>query len=388
MYDFLQPHNVRDWLQNSKNKGMSLGLDNTRKALDLLGRPDREMKCLHVAGSNGKGSTCAQIAAALLVNGYAVGLFTSPHIARVEERIRINGKPISPNCFDQALRKIHDLELDLTFFEITFLASLVACKEEKMEFMILETGLGGRLDATRAAEVIGCLITSISLEHSAILGDTIEQVASEKAAIARIGIPILIKDPGQESIRNAMLREAPHAQFVEIHGTIRNQAKSLAKEFLELLGLQYTSTDVRWPARMQQLDMEPNILLDAAHNPSGMRQAVGEIIPRLPEKWCLLFGSSPQTNMEEFLHPIRQMITQKPPQKILLTKPQHGRYPGVENLPLEGTWFPTPEKAIEFAQKMDVDLILVTGSLYLCGNVLQILGFDSDDDLSLLAQPS
>ena len=78
----------------------------------------------------------------------------------------------------------------------------------------------------------------------------------------------------------------------------------------------------------------------------------------------------------------------KPPQKILLTKPQHGRYPGVENLPLEGTWFSTPEKAIEFAQKMDVDLILVTGSLYLCGNILQILGFDSDDDLSLLAQPS
>ena len=77
-----------------------------------------------------------------------------------------------------------------------------------MEFMILETGLGGRLDATRAAEVIGCLITSISLEHSDILGDTIEKVASEKAAIARIGIPILIKDPGQESIRNAMLREA------------------------------------------------------------------------------------------------------------------------------------------------------------------------------------
>ena len=103
---------------------MSLGLDNTRKALDLLGRPDREMKCLHVAGSNGKGSTCAQIAASLLANGYAVGLFTSPHIARVEERIRINGKPILPNCFDRALRKIHDLEMDLTFFEITFLAAL------------------------------------------------------------------------------------------------------------------------------------------------------------------------------------------------------------------------------------------------------------------------
>ena len=100
-----QPNNVRDWLQNSRNKGMSLGLDNTRKALDLLGRPDREMKCVHVAGSNGKGSTCAQIAASLLVNGYAVGLFTSPHIARVEERIRINGKPISPERFDQALRK-------------------------------------------------------------------------------------------------------------------------------------------------------------------------------------------------------------------------------------------------------------------------------------------
>ena len=383
-----QPNHVRDWLQSSRNKGMSLGLDNTRKALDLLGRPDREMKCLHIVGSNGKGSTCAQIAASLLTNGNSVGLFTSPHIARVEERIRINGKPISPTHFDRALRKIRDLELNLTFFEITFLASLVACKEANMEFMILETGLGGRLDATRTAEVIGCLITSISLEHSDILGDTIEKVASEKAAIARSGVPILIKDPGQESIRKSMLIEAPHAQFVEVHGTIKDQAKSLAKEFLTSLGLPYTPTDVRWPARMQQLNVEPIILLDAAHNPSGMRQAVKEFIPQLPEKWCLIFGSSPQTNMGSFLHPLKRMIEQNPPQKILLTKPQNGRYPGVEDLPIEGTWFSTPEKAIEFAQKMDVDLILVTGSLYLCGNILQILGFDSDEDLSLLAQPS
>ena len=112
--------------------------------------------------------------------GFKVGLFSSPHLAKIEERVRINGKSIDSKKFDDALVKVKSLDIELTFFEITFLVSLIVCSEENVRYMILETGLGGRLDATRSAEVIGCLVTSVSLEHSDILGDTLELVAKEK----------------------------------------------------------------------------------------------------------------------------------------------------------------------------------------------------------------
>ena len=137
------------------------------------------MDCIHVAGSNGKGSACAQLVAGLVRAGYKVGLFSSPHLIKIEERVRIDGKSISAEDFDKALITVKNLEIELTFFEITYLVSLIACRDAGVSIMVLETGLGGRLDATRSAQVVGCLVTSISLEHSDILGDTIEKVAKE-----------------------------------------------------------------------------------------------------------------------------------------------------------------------------------------------------------------
>ena len=134
---------------------------------------------------------------------------------RVEERIRVNGKSISLDDFDKALTSVNEIGIQLTFFEITYLASLIACRDAGCSIMVLETGLGGRLDATRSADVVGCLVTSVSLEHSEILGDTLEQVAKEKAAIWRSGVPMLIRDPGSAKIRNAMREEAITAQFYQ-----------------------------------------------------------------------------------------------------------------------------------------------------------------------------
>ena len=170
----------REWLEASKNKGISLGLDRVNAALEALGRPDKSMDCIHVAGSNGKGSACAHIVAGLVRAGYKVGLFSSPHLIQIEERVRVDGKSISSEEFDNALEHVKDLGHDLTFFEITYLVSLIACRDAGVAIMVLETGLGGRLDATRSADVVGCLVTSISLEHSDILGDT---MAAQKYAM-------------------------------------------------------------------------------------------------------------------------------------------------------------------------------------------------------------
>ena len=369
---------IRDWLFASKNMGMSLGLDRVNEALQALGRPDKEMDCIHVAGSNGKGSACAQLVAGLVRAGYKVGFFSSPHLIRVEERIRVNGKSISSEDFDKALTSVNEIGIQLTFFEITYLASLIACRDAGCSIMVLETGLGGRLDATRSADVVGCLVTSVSLEHSEILGDTLEQVAKEKAAIWRSGVPMLIRDPGSAKIRNAMREEAITAQFYQPEeSNFMDEAGDLAERLCALLGYSFSRRKINWPARMQMIESQPKILLEAAHNPSGMIRVIPEIIDVLPRRWSLLFGTSPQRHMDEFLRPLHALIQIHPPVEIITTEPQKGRYPGV-NQPMVGkTHIQNPVEAIQEFQK-ETDLILVIGSLYLCGNILEFLGLSVD----------
>ncbi len=368
----------REWLFGSKSKGMSLGLSRVNAALEALGRPDKKMDCIHVAGSNGKGSACAQLVAGLVRAGYRVGLFSSPHLISIEERVRVNGKAISSQDFDEALRQVKALEMELTFFEITYLVSLIACKDAGVSIMVLETGLGGRLDATRSADVIGCLVTSVSLEHSDILGDTIEQVAKEKAAIWRPGVPMLIRDPGSAKVRNAMREEAISARFYSPeNSSFMEEAGDLAEMLCAMIGYSFVRRPIFWPARMQYIEGEQNYLLEAAHNPSGMRRAIPEIASILPENWSLLFGTSPQQEMQDFLEPLFELIRAHPPVEIITTEPQNGRYPGVKE-PIKGiTHISDPVTALK-AFEGDADLIVVIGSLYLCGNILAHLGYNAD----------
>ena len=369
---------LREWLFAAKSKGMTLGLTRVNDALEALGRPDRDMDCIHVAGSNGKGSACAQLVAGLVRAGYKVGLFSSPHLISVEERVRIDGKSITAEQFDKSLRKVLQLEADLSFFEITYLVSLLACKEAGASIMILETGLGGRLDATRTADVVGCLVTSISLEHSDILGDTIEKVAKEKAAIWRPGVPMLIRDPGSARIRNAMREEAITARFyLPEKSTFMDEAADLAEMLCAMIGYSFVRRPIVWPARMQYIEGKQNYLLEAAHNPSGMLRAIPEILEILPKRWSLLFGTSPQQDMNAFLAPLIELIIAKPPVEIITTEPQGGRYPGVKE-PIQGVkHIENPSTAIDSFSEGS-DLILVTGSLYLCGNILSALGLNVD----------
>lgn len=374
----MSENSVRGWLYASKSKGMSLGLSRVNAALEALGRPDKQMDCIHVAGSNGKGSACAQLVAGLVRAGYRVGLFSSPHLVRIEERVRVDGKAISEEEFDDALNQVKALNCELTFFEITYLTSLIACRDAGVSIMVLETGLGGRLDATRSADVVACLVTSVSLEHSDILGDTIEKVAREKAAIWRPGVPMLIRDPGSAKVRNAMRDEAISARFYSPEAsTFMNEAADLAEMLCAIIGYSFVRRPISWPARMQYIEGEQNYLLEAAHNPSGMRRAVPEIAALLPERWSLLLGTSPQQEMDEFLAPIFTLIENNPPQEIITTEPQNGRYPGVAE-PIKGIQhIENPDIAIQSFTEEN-DLIVVTGSLYLCGNILSYLGLNAD----------
>ena len=374
----MSENSVREWLYASKSKGMSLGLSRVNAALEAIGRPDKQMDCIHVAGSNGKGSACAQLVAGLVRAGYRVGLFSSPHLVRIEERVRVDGRAISEEKFDDALKQVKELNCELTFFEITYLASLIACRDAGVSIMVLETGLGGRLDATRSADVVACLVTSVSLEHSDILGDTIEKIAREKAAIWRPGVPMLIRDPGSAKVRNAMRDEAISARFYSPEpSTFMDEAADLAEMLCSLVGYSFVRRPISWPARMQYIEGEQNYLLEAAHNPSGMRRAVPEIAALLPERWSLLIGTSPQQEMDQFLAPIFALVEKHPPLEIITTEPQNGRYPGVVE-PIKGIQhIENPDIAIQSFTEEN-DLIVVTGSLYLCGNILSYLGLNAD----------
>ncbi len=188
---------------------MKLGLDNIRSLLEGLGNPQNAYKCIHVAGTNGKGSVSAMLAAALQANGYKVGLYTSPHLVDFRERIKVNGVMISRDDVQHFLAKIWNTveELNATFFEVTTALAFDHFKHEHVDIAIIETGLGGRLDATNVLEhPIATVVTSISLEHTQFLGDTLELIAYEKAGILKHRSPAIVSV--EESLHHVFIDRA------------------------------------------------------------------------------------------------------------------------------------------------------------------------------------
>ena len=187
----------------SKNKP-----ENTKELICRIGHPERKMKVVHVAGTNGKGSVCAFLSTMLAAGGKRCGLFTSPHLVKINERFQINNIPVSDEIFLRAYDKVMKIVKEMqddgfyhpAYFELLFAIGMVIFEEEGVEYLVLETGLGGRLDATNIVEhPIVTVITSISLDHTEILGDTIEEIAGEKAGIIKQGVPVVYDETGRKS---------------------------------------------------------------------------------------------------------------------------------------------------------------------------------------------
>ncbi len=420
---------VRSWLEATKHLGMALGLTNTANAVEALCLPTSSLTTVHVAGSNGKGTACAMLCTALSNQGISNLLFSSPHLVRIEERIRINGVPIQSDVMDRALERVRlatlEHDITVTFFEVTFLAALVVASEAEVEVLVLETGLGGRLDATRVSNADVCMLTSISLEHTDILGTHQTDIAREKAAIARAGRPLIVRTPEHKDVLETIIECARNAGMEHLEESIgpaelvlvdiptgtsfRDESKLLVNAiwpYLDVVNAQLEpdTSNCVWPARMQFIKSQqlskPHVLLDGAHNPSGLKRAVQELCLR-PEiqsgNWVLLFGTSPQVDLEDTLSYVLDLCTSNPPVEIILSEPQGGRYPAVPVAELKPWFSPlgshlsthsNPRSAVEHAQDAyDQSTLLVSiGSLYMQGNVLTSLGIDSNDDLSFVAK--
>jgi dihydrofolate synthase/folylpolyglutamate synthase len=308
------------WLYGLQRFGIKLGLENIRRLIAALARNGdfqiaaggleaaAPWKIIHVAGTNGKGSVCAMIDSILRAGDYRTGLFTSPHLVTFRERIRVGGEMISEEAVAAGLSRIRELVADWdphpTFFEIATALALRHFYEAKLDIAVLETGLGGRLDATNAVQANVSVITPIDLDHQKWLGDSLEKIASEKAGIIKAKGPVVsaVQRPEAEKVirKRAAECEAP-LQFVNesydksavgLPGAHQKQNAAVAISAIRAAGIGVADSaiaralaQVEWPARFQRWDKRT--ILDGAHNPAAARV--------LAETWREIFGDQRAT---------------------------------------------------------------------------------------------
>ncbi|MBL8955463.1 MAG: bifunctional folylpolyglutamate synthase/dihydrofolate synthase [Myxococcaceae bacterium] len=306
-----------------------------REALQLIKNPQTHYPAVHVAGTNGKGSTCAFAAACLRAQGYRVGLYTSPHLHRVNERIQINGEPIRDGALAEGVERLRAAippSLDLTYFEFGTVLALQHFAEERVDVAVLETGMGGRLDATTAARAEVTAITPVSFDHQEYLGFTLPAIAFEKAGIIRPNVPVVVgrQEPEafeviEKAAQNAGarifrlgrdfdfepeagakytyrgMRTRVTGLYPGLRGPHQVQNAAVALACLELLedrGLEISRENARaglagteWPGRLEEFPGSPRVVLDGAHNPQGadtLVKALDAVYPGRPVH--LVFG--------------------------------------------------------------------------------------------------
>lgn len=284
-------HPELDWLYTTQMFGIKLGLDNVTKLLGALGLPGQGMKFIHVAGTNGKGSTCAFMHAMMQTAGVSAGLFTSPHLVRFNERIRDHEREISDAEIEAGLSKLRvlvaDWETHPTFFELTFALALDWFQQRGLPWAILETGMGGRLDATNAITPEVSVITRVGFDHMEQLGDTLAKIAGEKAGIIKPGVTVVtgLQDPlALNVIKAAAKANKSYLSIVDgplmdvelgLEGPHQAWNAALALEAVREAGIKLPAVQleialkaVQWRGRFQAL-RGGRVILDGAHNPEA-----------------------------------------------------------------------------------------------------------------------
>lgn len=381
-------------------KTAKLGLDRIRAVLAALGDPQNSFRSVHVAGTNGKGSTCAMIDAGLRAAGIRAGLYTSPHLIEPTERIAVDGMPVSRKQFEQAFDAVHraaeDLDLDShpTYFETVTAMGFWLFRELHVETAVAEVGLGGRLDATNVIHPALTVITPIDYDHEAYLGGTIEAIAGEKAGILKPGVPAIFARQRQEveavlDRRAAELRvpvkRTSEFEIRDLHLTARGADFSglhcpLAGEHqvenaitaamaLETVGVSPKGIEhAVWPGRLEQISPNPDIILDGAHNPAGAR-ALAKYLERFyaGRKLWMIFGAMRDKAVDEIAGTLFPLAAE-----LVLTAPQNARAlrpEALREMAGRGHIAPNIASAVKLVREQvsEHDAVIITGSLFLVG---------------------
>ena len=382
-------------------KTAKLGLERIRAVLDALGNPEKAYRVVHVAGTNGKGSTCAMIAAGLQAAGVRTGLFTSPHLIEPTERIQVDGIPVSETQFSRAFDVVHqaasalDLDAHPSYFETVAAMAFWLFRELNVQTAVIEVGLGGRLDATNVVDPALTVITPIDLDHQIFLGDTIEQIAAEKAGILKRGVPAVFarQRPGSGGGAGGEGSGARHSgaacgRFRDSRSGDSTRAAAVSRESssrspesirldnavtaamaLEELGVSPAGiAETRWPGRLEHISPNPDIVLDGAHNPAGARALARylETYYSGRKRW-MIFGAMRDkavAEMAEILFPLAD--------ELILTAADSPRSMAPEELAAlagRGRAVPNIGAALELLAREVAadDAIIITGSLFLVG---------------------
>jgi dihydrofolate synthase / folylpolyglutamate synthase len=407
------------YLYRLQKHGIKLGLETMTALTARLGMPQNRYRTLHIAGTNGKGSTAATAAAILQAAGYRVGLYTSPHLVDFRERIRVNGEMIPESrvaeLTDQ-LQALHQPELSPTFFEYTTAMAFQHFADTAVDVAVLEVGLGGRFDATNVVTPMACAITTIALDHQVYLGSTLSSIAFEKAGIIKPGVPVVLgrlEDDAWQTIEQvARERQAPVFRIGEhfytegeepqqfSYGGVRmrydgltcvlagrhqldNAACALALlEAAAPRGIVITSEAARmglqsvsWAGRLEVVDRRPMILLDGAHNPAAAT-ALADYLTRAdrlhPSRPVILvLGMMRDKDHRGFVEPLRSLVDE-----VVLTQADFPRSATAQELQSSlGDLLPHPHvmpslsDAMALARQLATPdgLVCVTGSLMLVG---------------------
>ena len=367
--------------------GSKLGLENITLLLKKLGNPHEGMKFIHVAGTNGKGSVTAMIACILKEAGYKVGSYYSPHVYSFTERFLINGNPVSKEDVVRLYDKVMEQRTDQTFFEIITAMALVYFKEQNVDFAVLETGLGGRLDATNVVTPLISVITTIGKEHTRYLGETEDSIAREKAGIIKKGVPVVTGTSGKASqvieeqcrIKGCSLAviSKPWPGKIGMRGDFQRFNAALAAVTVEHIRshLEFKDEYVEkglehayLPGRFEFI--QDDIIFDCAHNPQGM-EALGKELEKLGRKIVLVIGLMRDKNCEGILNIIEPLCD-----TIILTKADDKKAADPADLQKlisnknKAIIKNNVKEAFAHAQSIRKDeLIVVTGSFYVIGEL-------------------
>ncbi len=406
-------------LRGGEIAGMRPGLERIEALLEAIGNPERAMTLVQVAGTNGKGSVSAMLAAALSSSGRRVGLYTSPHLVDLRERIRLGGAPIPESDVVDGMEALGSLvaRLDATMFETLTALALDYFAREGVEVAVLETGLGGRLDSTSVGRPAVEVITRIDLDHEAYLGSTLEAIAREKAAIIRSGVALSARqEPAVEAelARRAFERAVPllvegrdlavrvrratlEGQWLDFEGpgwrvddvrcallgVFQPENALLAAAAARALGASDAAirdglTGVRWPGRFQLIRAMPPVIVDGAHNPAGARALAASLAAYFPgRRGTLVVGISADKNMAGILGALVPLA-----ERVICTAADHPRAaspealaalarPAAGDLPVRVETAPFPPEALRLAlSEPDTPMVCVAGSLFMIGEIL------------------
>lgn len=399
--------------------GVKLGLENITDFLNHIGNPQNKLRTIHIAGSNGKGSTSSFIASILIEKGYKVGLYTSPHFVKFNERIMINGKYISDDFVADFIDSFSDWidEHKLTFFEVTTAMAFSYFSKNEVDYAVIETGLGGRLDATNVLKPLACVITSISLEHTNVLGNKLEQIAYEKGEIIKNGAKTFIGLIPEEAIKviEKKCNEVKSKLFcleeyindkeglvklyteemdfddwkVPLNGKYQKYNAALAAltvtktfdindPYIITNGIKNVIKNTHLQGRYEIINIDPKIIIDSAHNPEGIKCFINELNSEIKsyKKRILLFGAMKDKNIKEMLSLLKNSFDE-----IYFTEVNTERtatFNQLEQIAAELFIKATRVKNIkeflmDYKNGDKNNCLVITGSMYLLGDIKSIL---------------